>query len=148
MSASTELVTEPSDADKAAIAAVTRRLGTAWAEHDADTFAEQFVDDATMIIAGVHRSGKDQIRDYMAEAFRGRFKGTRVTGSPIGMRALGDDVALLLTVGGVLEPGDTEPKDHRAIHASWLVVRDGGRWRLAAYQNTPVHNPWPTADEK
>jgi uncharacterized protein (TIGR02246 family) len=148
MSANTELVTEPADADKAAIAAVTQKLGAAWAKHDADAFAEQFTDDATMILAGVHRSGRQEIRDYMAEAFRGRFAGTRVTGKPISVRALGDDVAILLTVGGVLEPGDTEPRPQRAIHASWLVVRDGSRWLLAAYQNTPVLNPWPAPGDE
>ena len=148
MSASTEFITEPADADKAAIGALTQQLGAAWAKHDADAFAEQFVDDATMVLAGVYRSGRDEIRDYMAEAFRGRFRDTRVTGTPISVRALGDDVAVLLTVGGVLEPGDTEPRPQRKIHASWLVVRDGGRWLLAAYQNTPVLNPWPAAGDE
>jgi uncharacterized protein (TIGR02246 family) len=148
MSASTELVTEPAGTDKAAIAALTQKVGAAWAKHDADTFADQFIDNATMIIAGVFCTGRDELRDYMAEAFRGRFKDTRVTGKPISMRMLGDNAAVLLTVGGVLEPGDTEPKPQRAIHASWLAVREGSEWRLAAYQNTPVHNPWPTTDSE
>ncbi|MER7012751.1 SgcJ/EcaC family oxidoreductase [Saccharopolyspora sp. NPDC000359] len=148
MSTSTAGVGEPTDADKAAIAALTQKLGAAWANHDADSFADQFVEDASMIIAGVYRDSRDGIREYMAEAYRGRFKGTRVTGTPVSMRMLGDDVAILLTRGGVLEPGQTEPSDHRAIYASWLVVRDGAGWRLAAYQNTPVHNPWPTSDNE
>ncbi|OQO92586.1 DUF4440 domain-containing protein [Saccharomonospora piscinae] len=147
MSVSAGLVTEPADADKAAIAAVTQKLGAAWAKHDADTFAEQFVEQATMVIAGAYCDNRDEIREYMAGAYRGRFKDTRVIGKPINMRMLGDDVAILLTRGGVLEPGDTEPQHHRAVHACWVVVREGTQWRIAAYQNTPVHNPWPTTDD-
>ncbi len=142
MSTSTELVTEPNDTDKAAIAALTQKVAAAWAGHDADAFADQFVDNATMILTGVFCEGRTAARDFLTKAFQGPFKGTRVTGTPISMRMLGDNAAILLSRGGVLAPGETRPSHQRAIHASWVVVRHGDEWRLAAYQNTPVNNPW------
>lgn len=128
------------DSDGAAIAALTQKVVSAWAYHDADTFASVFTDDGTMILTGVYCEGRDEVRAYMAEAFAERYKGTQVTGNPISMRFLGQDTAILLSHGGVLEPGETEVSDHGAIRASWLVVRQDGQWRVAAYQNTPRHD--------
>jgi uncharacterized protein (TIGR02246 family) len=127
----------PADADKAAIASLTQRVVAAWAYADADAFASVFTDDGTMILPGVFRKGRTEVRDYMAEAFAGRYRGTQVTGAPIDIRFLAPDVALLLTMGGVLAPGQTEVTTETAIRASWLVVKRDGEWRLAAYQNSP-----------
>lgn len=125
-------------ADQAAIAALTQKVVAAWAYADAETFSSVFVDDGTMILEGVFCDGREAIRDRMAEEFAGRWKDTQVTGKPIGIRALGPDTALLISQGGVLAAGETEVSDDSAIHATWLAVRqeDGG-WKLAAYQNSP-----------
>lgn len=128
------------DADKAAIAALTQKVVAAWAYHDADTFASVFTDDGTMILAGVFCTGREEIRDHMAAEFEGRWKGTQVVGKPISIRSLGQDTAILLSQGGVLESGETEVSESGAIHASWLVTRADGQWRLVAYQNTPRHD--------
>lgn len=125
------------DADKAAIAALTQKVVSSWAYQDADTFASVFVEDGTMILAGAFCNGRDEVRDYMAKAFEGRYKGTQVTGKPISIRSLGPDVAILLSLGGVLEAGETEVSEDSAIRASWLAVKRDGQWLLAAYQNTP-----------
>jgi len=129
------------DADAGAIAALTQKVSSSWAAGDADTFASVFVDDGTMILAGVYCAGRDEVRDFMAKAFDGPYKGTQVTGTPISIRKLGPDVALLLSDGGVIEAGGTEVTEDSQIRASWLAVRqDDGQWLLAAYQNTP-RNP-------
>jgi uncharacterized protein (TIGR02246 family) len=129
-----------SDADKVAIASLTQRVIAAWAYHDADAFADVFTEDGTMILAGVYHKGRATIRDYMAGAFKGIYKGTQVTGKPLDMRPLGGDAAILLSQGGVLEPGESEVSQSAAIRAAWVVVKQDGRWRLAAYQNTPKNN--------
>jgi uncharacterized protein (TIGR02246 family) len=126
-----------SDADKVAIASLTQRVIAAWAYHDADSFAGVFTEDGTMILAGVYQKGRDQIRDYMAAAFEGTYKGTQVTGKPLDMRPLGSDAAILLSQGGVLEAGESEVTETSAVRAAWVVVKQDGQWRLAAYQNTP-----------
>ncbi|GAA4092642.1 MULTISPECIES: SgcJ/EcaC family oxidoreductase [Actinomadura] len=131
------MTTTDTSADQAAIAAVPQRVVQAWAAHDADAFARVFVEDGTMILPGVFRKGHDDIRAFMTDAFQGRFKGTQVTGKPIDMRRYGN-TAVVVTQGGVLAPGETEPSKERAIRATWVVVKDQGEWRLAAYQNSPT----------
>jgi uncharacterized protein (TIGR02246 family) len=125
------------DSDKAAVVGLTQRLVAAWSSHDADAFADLFVEDGSMILPGVYRSGRPEIRKYMAEAFANQYRGSQVTGQPLDLRFLGSEVALLLTEGGVLAPGDTEVTADRAIRATWLAVKRDGQWRLAGYQNSP-----------
>ncbi|MGB3442493.1 MAG: SgcJ/EcaC family oxidoreductase [Actinophytocola sp.] len=125
------------DADKAAIAALTQKVLAAWAYHDAETFADVFVDDGTMILPGSLSTGRDEIREQMTKEWAGRWQGTQVTGKPISIRSLGPDVMLLLSLGGVLHPGETEVTEANAIRASWLAVRQDGEWKLASYQNSP-----------
>jgi uncharacterized protein (TIGR02246 family) len=129
-----------SSSDQAAIGALTQRMVTGWAYGDADALAGLFVDDGTMILAGVYCNGRDEIRDYFATAFETRYKGTQVIGKPVGFRVLAPDVVILLSQGGVLESGETEVSDKGAIRASWLCVKRDGQWQLAAYQNTPRHD--------
>jgi uncharacterized protein (TIGR02246 family) len=131
-------MTTATDADAGAIAALTQKVSSSWAKGDADTFASVFADDGTMILAGVYCQGRDEVRDFMAKAFDGPYRGTQVTGTPISIRKLAPDVAILLSDGGVIEAGASEVSEDSQIRASWLAVRqDDGEWLLAAYQNTP-----------
>ncbi|MDM4719647.1 SgcJ/EcaC family oxidoreductase [Micromonospora sp. WMMA1363] len=129
----------PSSSDQVGIASLTQKVMAAWAYHDADGFADLFVEDGTMILAGVYRNGREEIREYLTEAYQGRYKGTQVTGKPLSVRSLGPDSAVLLSYGGVLEPGESEVSSRGAVRASWVVVKRDGEWRLAAYQNTPAN---------
>jgi uncharacterized protein (TIGR02246 family) len=128
---------ELTDSDKAAVGGLTQRLVVAWSHHDADAFANLFLEDGTMILPGVLRTGRAEIRDYMAQAFQNEYKASQVTGQPLDLRFLTPDVAVLLTEGGVLATGDTEVTADRAIRATWLAVRRDGQWQLANYQNSP-----------
>ncbi|MEU1228911.1 SgcJ/EcaC family oxidoreductase [Streptomyces sp. NPDC005828] len=125
------------DEDKAAIAALPQRVVDAWAAHDADAFAEVFTPDGSMIIPGVFQKGREAIRAFLTQAFEGPFKGTRVTGTPVDLRFANSDSGILITQGGILAPGETEPSAERAVNASWVVVKREGQWFLAAYQNSP-----------
>ncbi|GGU98180.1 SgcJ/EcaC family oxidoreductase [Actinomadura sp. LOL_016] len=134
----------PSASDPAAVAALTQRVVAAWAHQDAEGFAGVFTEDGTMILPGVYRKGREEIRAYMADAFAGQYKGTQVTGKPLDMKFLAPDAALLLTQGGVLAAGESEVSDEQSIRASWLAVKRDGEWRLTAYQNSPSVQALPT----
>jgi uncharacterized protein (TIGR02246 family) len=122
---------------QAELAAVPARMVAAWAAHDANAFAHLFTTDGTLVLPGVYKKGREEIREFMAAEYAGRYKGTRVTGAPLDIKPLGDGAVALLTVGGVLAPGEKELSDDAAIRASWILVRRDGRWQLAVYQNCP-----------
>jgi len=130
-------------ADQAAIAALTQKVIAAWAYHDADAFAGVFTEDGTMILPGVYKKGRDEIRAFLVESFAGNYKGTQVTGRPLEIRFFTPDSGVLITQGGVLGPGETEVADSQSIRASWTVVKRDGSWHLASYQNTPAKQQLP-----
>ncbi|MEU4805551.1 SgcJ/EcaC family oxidoreductase [Actinosynnema sp. NPDC023587] len=129
----------PTDADQAAIAALPQRMIAGWAAHDAAAVADLFTDDGVMILPGLYRRGREEIREFLATAYEGPYRGTTVTGTPLDLRLFGADLGILVTQGGVVAPGDTEVTPERAIRASWVAVRQDGEWRLATYQNSPVN---------
>jgi uncharacterized protein (TIGR02246 family) len=126
-----------STADITALAALPGRIVAAWADHDAAAFADVFLDDGSMVLPGTYKTGRNEIRSFMAQAFAAPYKGTRVTGQPVEVKVLGPDSALLITDSGVLAPGESEVAAERAIRAFWVAVKRDGSWSLAAYQNTP-----------
>src|ERR1044072_416070 len=119
----TMTTTEVSAADQASVAQLTQQFLAAWAYGDPDGVADMFVEDGTLILPGIFRQGRDDIRAYFREAFDGPYRGTQVVGKPISLRFFGPDVALLLSSGGVLAAGETEVTSAQAIRASWLVGR-------------------------
>lgn len=128
-----------SSPEAAAIAGVPQRIIAAWANNDADGFAEVFTENATLILPNdVYLTSREQIRAFMKAAFAGPYKGTKVFGEPVGLQVLSGDVAVLVTKGGVLAPGETEVAAERAIRATWVVTKQDSDWLIAAYQNTPV----------
>ncbi|WP_117210205.1 SgcJ/EcaC family oxidoreductase [Allorhizocola rhizosphaerae] len=128
---------EPTVVGAADPAAVSQRIVKAWAEADADAFAGAFTEDGSMVLPGVYRKGRTEIRQFMANGFAGPYRGTRVTGQPIDTMVLGEDVVVITTTGGVLAPDEQEVAAARAIRATWVIVRRDGSWQLAAYQNSP-----------
>jgi uncharacterized protein (TIGR02246 family) len=121
--------------EQAEIAAVPARMVAAWAAHDADAFADLFTEDGTLILPGVYKKGRDEIREFMSAGYAGPYQGTRVTGTPIDMKPLAPGAVALLTTGGVIAAGATELSDAAAIRASWILVKRASRWELAVYQN-------------
>ena len=128
-------------ADQAAIAGVTQRIVAAWAAHDGAAFAEVFTEDGTMVLPGLAKKGREEIRAYMTDGFAGDYNGTQVTGQPVSLTFLSPESAVLLTEGGVLAPGETQVRAAAAVRAAWVVVKRDGEWLLAAYMNTPAQTP-------
>lgn len=126
-----------SDKEKEALS-VPLRLVAAWAKNDADGVANVFTDDGILILPGdVYKRSREEIRSFMAAAYAGPFKGSGVTGNPVDVRFVSDDIALLRTHGGILAEGETEIDPELAVRSTWVCVKRDGEWKLAAYQNSP-----------
>jgi uncharacterized protein (TIGR02246 family) len=120
---------------------VPLRLVAAWSKNDAAGVADVFTEDAVMLLPGdVYKKGRDEIRAFMAAAYAGPFKGTGVTGQPVDVRFVSDDVALLRTHGGILAPGETDIAPELAVRSTWVCVKKDDQWQLAGYQNSPRGN--------
>jgi uncharacterized protein (TIGR02246 family) len=109
------------------------RMRSAWDAGDASAFADQFTTDATYVIfAGIVSRGRDEIRNDHIPVFEKWQRGTRMSMSLLDVRVYADDVAIVLTDGGI---GKGSHIRHDKVQ-TYTFVREGERWLCAAFQNT------------
>ena len=130
--------TAASDTDRQAILDVLAALYRAWEANDAEAFVADYTDDATVVQPGVYKKDREEIRATMAAAFAGPRSGTRATDDPSAIRFLTDDTALVISEGGIIFPGQEAVASERLVRATWVLVRRGDAWRIAAYHNSPA----------
>lgn len=124
--------------DEAAIRAVLDESYRAWAAGDAAGMVADYTCDATAIMPGSLRNGRDAIRDSMAQAFAGPLKNTSTYNKQLSLRFIGDDTAIVVSESGILFPGQTEVLDTGKVNATWVLAKQDGSWRIAAYHNSAV----------
>ncbi|MGR6918718.1 SgcJ/EcaC family oxidoreductase [[Actinomadura] parvosata] len=115
-----------------------RHIAAAWKANDAQALAAQFTPDATFVVpgpGGVYLKNRKQILAYMTQGFAGQLKGVTSTAKVVNARCVTPDVVVLVSTGGLVFPGESEPPADRIGVQTWTVVRKGGRWLAAAYQN-------------
>jgi uncharacterized protein (TIGR02246 family) len=97
-----------------------------------------YLDDATVVQPGIHKRNNNDIRTSMAALFAGPLKGSRVLDTPQSVRYLGEDVAVVITEGGVLMAGQTVLSPEHRVRATWVLAKRDGQWCIAAYHNSPA----------
>ncbi|MFE1101884.1 SgcJ/EcaC family oxidoreductase [Nocardiopsis alba] len=129
-------------AGSTSLSEVPKRMMEAWKSNSADAFAALFTEDATMVLPGMEfRSSKNEIHAFMEAQYAGPLKGTKVMGTPLSVRVLDGDNAVLITRGGVISPGEDGVAPEREIQATWVLRREGKIWLISAYHNSPVQAP-------
>ena len=114
------------------IEAALARLRAAWDAGDAAAYAREFTTDATYVIyAGIVYEGREGIERGHVPVFEQWQKGSRMRMRVRSVRHLGDDVAVVLTEGGI----GTRRIPIDKVQTFTMVRRDG-RWQCAAFQNT------------
>jgi uncharacterized protein (TIGR02246 family) len=119
-------------------AAVRNRLDgiyKAWGDNDADAFVAGYTADATAILPGSFRNGRESIRQHMADGFAGPLKGSSTVNNVLDVRMTGDDSALAITEDGILLAGETEVPPARIVLGTWVFTQRDGDWLIAAYHN-------------
>lgn len=126
------------DEAQKAVLTVPMRIMAAWAANDADTFASIFTANGSLLMQDNQLTSSAEIRAYMAAGFQGPLQGARVTGWPLCVTYLSATVAMVVTQGGILMPGDTALAPEREIRATWVIVAQDGQWKLLSHQSCPI----------
>jgi uncharacterized protein (TIGR02246 family) len=124
--------------DEAAIHAVLVDSYKAWEAGDADGMVANYTADATAIMTGSLRDGRDVIRENMALAFEGPLKGSSTYNKQLSLRFAGRDAAIVVSESGILFAGQTEVPDAGKVNATWVLEKRDGQWLIAAYHNSPA----------
>ncbi|MFF1632995.1 SgcJ/EcaC family oxidoreductase [Leifsonia sp. NPDC058248] len=127
--------------DEAAIQAVLVESYKAWEAGDADGMVADYTADATAIMTGSLRDGRDVVRDSMAASFAGPLKGSSTDDKQLSLRFVGRDAAVVVSESGILFSGEAEVPDARKVNATWVFEKRDGQWLIAAYHNSPVLAP-------
>jgi uncharacterized protein (TIGR02246 family) len=127
--------------DEAAIQAVLVDSYKAWEAGDAVGMVADYTADATAIMTGSLRDGRDVIRESMAAAFEGPLKGTSTYNKQLSLRFVGTDAAIVVTESGILFGDQTEVPDAGMVNATWILEKRDDRWLIAAYHNSPALAP-------
>jgi uncharacterized protein (TIGR02246 family) len=114
------------------------RVRAAWEANDADAFADMFIDNGSMLVGDNQLVSRDEIRSYMAEAFNGSWRGSKLTEEPLEIRLLTNSVALAVTDGGILQEGEGSLPADAKIRGTWIIVKSNNDWRIASRQTSPI----------
>jgi len=123
---------------KVGIVQTVAKLCEAWNAGDADSYAEQFTDDAdVVIISGERQIGKAAIvaghRDVLAK----HLKGSTMSSEIETVRFLVAGVALVHMVSHLVVFEGPAAGRYQA-RPSLVMLETGAGWRIAAFQNTLI----------
>ncbi|MEC3993013.1 SgcJ/EcaC family oxidoreductase [Actinacidiphila sp. DG2A-62] len=127
-----------SNGPEGAVLTVPLRARVAWEAGDAGAYSALFTDDGSELIGDVQLRGRAEIEQYLADAFKGAYAGSRISETPVEIRLLTDEVAVAVTEGGVLRKGEETPLPENSFRGQWVVVKRGGDWQLFSHQTSPL----------
>jgi uncharacterized protein (TIGR02246 family) len=122
-----------------AVRAVFAEVSGAWADGDADAFAERYADDASVILPGFYLPDRSAIHAAMASAFTGPLRGSQRVHDLQSIRFLDADTAIVISNSTTAYPGEPEPSAERRERATWVLSRRHGRWLIEAFHSCPEH---------
>jgi uncharacterized protein (TIGR02246 family) len=139
MTASGRSAASPHAADEEAIVGLTRHLADTWTRHDAEAYASVFTPDSDYIaFDGTHLKGREANARHHARLFDSVLRGSRMVYENVAVRFLTADVAVMHGMGTVLLPWQREVTPGRRSLQTYVVVRQEGAWRIAAFHNVRV----------
>jgi uncharacterized protein (TIGR02246 family) len=132
-------------AQRRAIVELGKALQDAWNRGDAAGYASLFTDDADFVAwNGSYGRGRQAIEDGHRRLFDGPLSGSRMilvdddagSAPPESLRFVRPDVAIMVIGGIVTLAGQSQADvDHQSVQ-TFVLTKDAGRWRVAAFQNT------------
>ena len=132
-------------AERRAILELGQALQDAWNRGDAAGYASLFTDDADFVAwNGLHGRGRQAIEDGHRRLFDGPLAGSRMvlvdddaaSAPPGSLRFVRPDVAIMVISGVVTPAGQRATGPDNQSVQTFVLVKNGNRWRVAAFQNT------------
>jgi uncharacterized protein (TIGR02246 family) len=124
--------------EEAAAYTVALRVKGRWDANDADGIAEVFVDNGSLLAGDTQLVSRDEIRDYLKQAFTTYFAGTSLLIDPVEVKLLTPETAMVITNGGVVAAGESELESDQVVRGVWIAVKRDSVWHLVSYQTSPV----------
>jgi uncharacterized protein (TIGR02246 family) len=123
--------------DQEAVFQVIKNVVQAWADNDADRFADQYAADATLI-SDTYMRDQDHIRSFMSSerGFAGVYKGSVLEVDPMHIRFVRDDVAIVTTQGSITFPSLPAAEAKKDFLGTVVMVKGENGWKFSAYQNS------------
>jgi uncharacterized protein (TIGR02246 family) len=121
-----------------AVLSVPLRVRGAWDRNDADAIADVFTENGSMLFGDEQLTSREAIRSYLTDIFAGSYRGSKVEDDPVDIQAITENVALVISEGGVVRSGESSLPAGRSNRTTWVVVRERGEWRLFSYQSSPI----------
>ena len=121
---------------RSAIDDVFAKLRAAWADGNADEFAQTFSENAIFVpFNGARQVGREAIKKFHERPFATELRGSKLDMDIINVRTLMDGMYLISTSGGPWRQGRKHRVDGTQSH---IVQHLEDRWAIVFFQNTPV----------
>lgn len=125
--------------DEKAIRQIVTNLTDAWAAGDGAKWADQFTDDVDYTVwNGLYSSGREENRKGHQMIFDTFYKNTKLNIEIRKIRFLRDDVAIVHMFASVIKKDEKPQNDSPETSPMMVLSRENGKWRIVAFQNTPV----------
>ena len=125
--------------DEQAIRQLAQQYETGWNTHDMELLGRMRTDDIDfVVVTGEHRKGREASMAQLAEQHRTQFRDSLWTNEQVSVQFLRPDIALMhieWAIKGDRNPDDT-PRPPRQGIFTWVVIKEGGVWKLRAAHNT------------
>ena len=139
------------DPDEQALRGLVTHLEERWNAGDGDGWASVFTDDAELVpVDGQYAVGREVAAEAHRRLFDTVYRGSHNVGQVDSVRLLRPDVAIVTANWRLAYTPPGAVSQEARTRNTLVCVKDQGRWRIAAFQNTYILPPrpgFPTAGE-
>jgi uncharacterized protein (TIGR02246 family) len=126
--------------DEAKIRALEQQQAVAWNAHDINAYSALFTSNAHVInVLGWHWRSRSELQQKLGRAFGSVFARSQLTITDADVDFPKPDIAVAhvrWTMTGALSPTGAEGSAPQLGIQTQVLVRSGGSWRIAHFQNT------------
>lgn len=124
--------------DEASVRQAVQQLENGWNTRDGKAFAAPFAADADYVVVnGMYVKGREAIEKGHQQIFDTVFKDSTNKATVKGVRFVRADVAVVHVEWNLAVRSDGKEDKARALN-TLLMTKDGDKWSIAAFHNTPI----------